>query len=264
MHIEKTLIQRSLTSREASIICPMGRINQKIPEYNPNIYCNWSYVDNVNCLVKIAKEICDKEEIEEMMMLGKQEIEHVLDVCKLFSDNATLLEHGKQLMKDIQSLELQLKRLLQHKNKMKTFLSSMREEIHRRRTLLSICGLCGKSKREPLYHFGDYEICLSCKKLVKDENIETSFIELKHQLTANGGVRATLLKILVENNPWKDPIYKLPNFDELQYLKNKGLVNMRNFGKPLITVTELGRKLYRLIELCNTNDQSGSIEIKPT
>ena len=113
MVIETTYVHSSGIQR-AFTIAPIGRINNKIKNYNPEIYCNWLFADNVNFLVKSAK--------------NSEDIDHVIDLCKLFSENTEILELGKKLIK--------LKLL--YKCRVKEFLNSIRENIAYRRQQVEV------------------------------------------------------------------------------------------------------------------------------
>ena len=108
--IKNMYVHKSMSLQSAYLIAPLGRIVGGVSKnYDPYIYCRWKISDNVDFLVKDAKP--------------KESIEHVIDMCKLFTDNHEIQEDAKIL----------IKLLLKYQKHMVSFLSKIRSEMKSKR-----------------------------------------------------------------------------------------------------------------------------------
>jgi len=105
--IEETYkMKSSRRLQKVYLVAPLGRVGGGVSkDYNPYIYSKWKFSDNVEFLVRDAKP--------------KESIEHIIDMCKLFTDNHEILEIGKKLIK------LKLK----YQEVMKDFLTKIKADI---------------------------------------------------------------------------------------------------------------------------------------
>lgn len=109
--IEKSFIQRS-SMKIAYLVAPLGRVVGGISKnYDPYIYSKYKISDNVEFLVNDVNP--------------RESIEHIIDMCKLFTDNHDIQEEAKKLVR----------LRLAYRVHMISFLKKIKDEMKNKRKL---------------------------------------------------------------------------------------------------------------------------------
>jgi hypothetical protein len=104
--LEKKFFTKRLSWQTAYLVAPLGRIGGGISKgYDPYLYSKWKIKDNVDFIVADAK--------------SEEAIEHIVDLCKLFTDNHDALDDAKKLIR------LKLK----YREVMKSFLTKIKNDM---------------------------------------------------------------------------------------------------------------------------------------
>jgi len=220
-----------------SVICsilPLGRIEKILPNYHLDPYAHFTMSENMAILCQDAKD--------------GELIEHIIDLCKLFTNNKAVIDEAKQL--------IMLK--IRYYDVMKKFFRAIRTDLESRNRNngdIKYCDCCGRPTKTKLYN--DKQYCSSCMKTLLSNTVYFDFLQLKQKLD-NDSIE--ILTLITKFDGMKDKTnicHSSGDFASCEQLIRVGLIteNLSRFPR-ILKVTAKGRQFVQFLKEIGIQDEA--------